>query len=244
MSPSTGTRSSSRGRPPSTGPPRRAGRSWWTTSPTRRSSSTSANSLSLVVAQFSFGTDVKETRAQIEQNLQSAGLPQAVEPTVNALNINASPVIIASIAATSEDGLADAAAIAQDEIVPAILGLEGVASVDLTGGEVQRILVTLDPDKLAETGISAAQVTGVLAANNLTFPSGQITTEGSKIPVSTLGQIESTEEIESLVVGVRAPAGVPGAPTSPGTPTPPGGSGAPVDPNASPAPVDPAATAG
>jgi hydrophobic/amphiphilic exporter-1 (mainly G- bacteria), HAE1 family len=51
--------------------------------------STSANSLSLVVAQFAFGTDVKETRAAIEANLQAAGLPQTVEPTVNALNINA-----------------------------------------------------------------------------------------------------------------------------------------------------------
>ena len=49
--------------------------------------STSANSLSLVVAQFSFGSDVKEIRATIEQNLQNAGLPQTVTPQVTALNI-------------------------------------------------------------------------------------------------------------------------------------------------------------
>ena len=42
--------------------------------------STSANSLSLVVAQFSFGSDVKEIRATIEQNLQNAGLPPDGEP--------------------------------------------------------------------------------------------------------------------------------------------------------------------
>jgi HAE1 family hydrophobic/amphiphilic exporter-1 len=169
--------------------------------------STSANSIGVVVAQFSFGTDVKETRATIEQNLQNAGLPANVEPTVNALNINASPVIIASIAATSEDGLDDAAAVARDTIVPALLGIEGVASVDLTGGEEQRLTITLDPDKLAENGISLGQVTGVLAANNLTFPSGQITTEGTKIPVSTIGRIESVETVENMVVGVKAPAG-------------------------------------
>lgn len=39
--------------------------------------STSANSISLVVAQFSYGTDVKETRAAIEQNLATVGLPKA-----------------------------------------------------------------------------------------------------------------------------------------------------------------------
>jgi HAE1 family hydrophobic/amphiphilic exporter-1 len=202
--------------------------------------STSANSLSLVVAQFAFGSDVKEIRATIEQNLQNAGLPPTVQPTVNALNINASPVIIASIAATSEDGLTKANLVAQEEIVPALLGIEGVGSVDLTGGEEQRVTVTLDLDLLAENGISLGQVTGVLAANNLTFPSGQITTEGTKIPVSTIGRIESVEQVENLVVGVKAPAvpgGIPGAPS--GAPT---GSGAPA--SAAPAaPVAPAAPA-
>ena len=193
--------------------------------------STSANSIGVVVAQFAFGTDVKETRATIEQNLQNAGLPANVEPTVNALNINASPVIIASIAATSEDGLDDAAAVARDSIVPALLGIEGVGSVDLTGGEEQRITITIDPDKLAENGISLGQVTGVLAANNLTFPSGQITADGTKIPVSTIGRIESIETVENMVVGVKTPAaagGFPGAGAPTGAGGPPAGVGAPV----------------
>ncbi len=181
--------------------------------------STSANSLALVVAQFSFGSDVKEIRASIEQNLQSAGLPSTVNPQVSALNINASPVIIASIAATTDDGLADAARITKDTIEPALLGLEGVGSVDVTGGEEQRLLITLDPDKLAQNGVSLSQITGVLAANNLTFPSGQITAEGSKIPVSTIGHIDSVEQVASLVVGVVAPPPPSGA-EAPAAPTP------------------------
>jgi HAE1 family hydrophobic/amphiphilic exporter-1 len=80
--------------------------------------STSANSVALVVAQFAFGTDVKEAVATIEANVAKAGLPATVDPTVQALNINASPVIIASIAATSPDGLDEAAAIANNEILP------------------------------------------------------------------------------------------------------------------------------
>ena len=154
--------------------------------------STSANSLALVVAQFSFGSDVKEIRAAIEQNLQNAGLPATVNPQVTALNINSSPVIIASIAATSEDGLTEAARVAQEDIKPALLAIDGVGSVDITGGEEQRVLVTLDPDKLAANGISISQITGVLAANNLTFPSGEITNDTSKISVSTIGRTSAS----------------------------------------------------
>jgi multidrug efflux pump subunit AcrB len=86
--------------------------------------STSANSIALLVAQFSFGTDVKETQATIEENIASAGLPASVRPDVSALNINASPVVIASIAATDPDGLEAAANIARTEIVPDILRIE------------------------------------------------------------------------------------------------------------------------
>jgi HAE1 family hydrophobic/amphiphilic exporter-1 len=200
--------------------------------------STSANSLALVVAQFSFGSDVKEIRTSIEQNLQDAGLPNTVQPTVSALNINAAPVIIASIAATSDDGLDEAAALAKDEIAPALLGIEGVAGVDVSGGEEQRVLITLDPDKLAANNVTIAQVTGVLAANNLTFPSGQITTDTTQIPVSTIGHIETLDQVENLVVGVAMPAGVPGAPAAPDASADPG---AQPDPGASAAPVQPVA---
>jgi HAE1 family hydrophobic/amphiphilic exporter-1 len=70
--------------------------------------STSANSIALVVAQFEYGTNVKEALAAIEAGIADAGLPASVEPAASALNINATPVIIASIGATSEGGLESA----------------------------------------------------------------------------------------------------------------------------------------
>jgi HAE1 family hydrophobic/amphiphilic exporter-1 len=172
--------------------------------------SSSANSIAIVVAQFSFGTNVKETKAAIEANLESVDLPSSVNPQVSALNINAAPVIVASIAANGSGGIDEAATIAREEVIPEILSLEGVASADLTGGLEERILVTLDPQKLAATRISAAQVNGVLAANNLTFPSGQIASEGTNIPVSTIGSFTSIAQIENLVVGVAGLPAVPG----------------------------------
>jgi HAE1 family hydrophobic/amphiphilic exporter-1 len=189
--------------------------------------STSANSIALVIAQFEYGTDVKEALASIEENIADAGLPEGVETTASALNINASPVIIASIGATSEDGLEAAAEIARTEIVPELAAIEGVSRADVTGGLETRLEITLDPDRLAESGVSVTQITGVLTANNLTFPSGQLSDDGTKIPVSTIGTLTSEEDVASLVVGATTPAVVP--------PT------APLDPTASPAPVTPPA---
>jgi HAE1 family hydrophobic/amphiphilic exporter-1 len=181
-----------------------------------RLQSTSANSIALVIAQFSFGTNVKDAQAQIEDNIRSIGLPASVTPTVQALNINASPVVIASIAATSSTGLDAAAQIAAAEILPEIQALDGVASADLTGGLEQQLNITLDPAKLADAGISVQQVIGLLQANNLTLPSGQLPADNTKIPVSTIGRLTSVDQIKQLVVGVRQPAIAPGASPAPG----------------------------
>ncbi|HEY5519460.1 MAG TPA: efflux RND transporter permease subunit [Candidatus Limnocylindrales bacterium] len=163
--------------------------------------STSANSIALVVAQFSFGTDVKVTQAAIEQNIRNLGLPASVDPQVAALNINSSPVVIASIAATSEQGLDAVAKIANEEIVPQIQSLDGVAAADLTGGLEPQVIITLDGPKLAATGVSVQQILGVLQANNITVPSGQLQAGGTRIPVSTMGQLTSVDQISGLIVG-------------------------------------------
>ncbi len=42
---------------------------------------------------------------------------------------------------------------------------------------------------------------GVLSANNLTLPSGQLPADGSRIPVSTIGQLTSADDVAGLVVG-------------------------------------------
>src|SRR3990170_4669952 len=171
-----------------------------------RVQSTSTNSLALVVAQFSFGTDVPATRAAIEQNLARVGLPPGVEPQVSALNVNAFPVIIAAVSAPNGIGLDTIATIARREIVPELQALDGVASADVTGGLERRLLVTLDPARLANAGVSMQHVVGVLQANNLTLPGGQLPGESTRVPVSTIGRLTSVDDVEGLVVGFRQPS--------------------------------------
>ena len=43
--------------------------------------STSANSIALVVAQFEYGTDVKDALSRINDGIASAGLPESVKAT-------------------------------------------------------------------------------------------------------------------------------------------------------------------
>jgi HAE1 family hydrophobic/amphiphilic exporter-1 len=190
--------------------------------------STSANSLSLVVAQFSFGTDLKETLSTIGTQLDTASLPETVDPRVTALNINDQPVVIATIGAAPGGDPVEASRIAREVILPEVRSLEGVSSADLSGGPTTVLNITLDPIKTAEAGIPLSQITGVIQANQITLPSGTITEDGIRLPISTEHRFTSVEELRNLIVGVKgmpatgAPgSGAPGAGTTPdaGAPT-------------------------
>jgi HAE1 family hydrophobic/amphiphilic exporter-1 len=197
--------------------------------------STSANSFAFVLAQFDYGTDLDKATAAIEANLRTASLPQGVDPTVGAFNFNSAPVVVASVSAQGSTDLEEAAAIARNEIIPELQAIPGVASADLAGGLEDRLVVTLDPRKLAAAGITMQQAIGVLQANNITIPGGELPTDESRIPVSTIGRFGSVEEIENLVVGVKTPVA---APLPSGLPAPsaePGGAITP--PAAAPTPV-------
>jgi HAE1 family hydrophobic/amphiphilic exporter-1 len=171
--------------------------------------STSSNSFAFVVAQFNYGADLDKALAAIEVNLRSANLPAGVEPTAGAFNFSAAPILIASVSATDGADLEAAADIARIEIIPELAAIPGVASADLAGGLEQRLVITLDPDKLAAANVSVQQISGVLQANNLTLPGGELPVDGVQIPVSTIGRFDSVEQIRGLVVGVNASAASP-----------------------------------
>ncbi|MGC8634761.1 MAG: efflux RND transporter permease subunit [Candidatus Limnocylindrales bacterium] len=176
--------------------------------------STSSNSISVVVAQFSYGTDVKSTQTSIDQALGAVQLPAGVTPQVTALDINATPVITAGIqgaGATSPDQVAQ---LAQNVVVPELQGLAGVGQVSLTGGATRVLQVTLDPARLAADGISVEQVAGILQANNITIPAGSLSQGSASIPVSALHQFASLDEIRNLVVGIQGGSQATAAPGS------------------------------
>jgi len=172
--------------------------------------SSSVNSLSIVVATFSYGTNIKETMATIDTNVKAIGLKST--PSIQSFDINAFPSLIVAIKASGTTTPEQLDAIASTKIVPTIAGLDGVSKVDLAGATADRLTVKLDPAKLAATGVSINQIQGVLAANNLILPAGALPithADGTtvSIPVSAqhLMAFDTKEQLLALAVGVQMP---------------------------------------
>ncbi len=164
-------------------------------------SSTSANSIGFVIAQFTYGTDIDQATSDMEKAIGGLTLPAGVDPAVRQLDINASPVVIASISAPGAS-LTDLGQVANSQIVPELEGISGVASVDVTGGLAEQVTITLDPVALARTGVGVQQIGAALGAANVTFPAGQLSSGDELVPVTVTGEITSVDELRGVVVGV------------------------------------------
>ena len=173
--------------------------------------SSSVNSLSIVVASFSYGTNIKETIAAIDTNVKALGL--STTPTIQSFDINAFPSLIVAIRPTGSTTTEQLNALAGSTIVPSLQSLDGVSKVDLSGATQDRLVGKLDAAKLAATRTTIAQIQGVLSANNLILPAGSLpltNADGTtvSIPVSAQHQLilANPNDLLSLAVGVQMPA--------------------------------------
>ena len=83
-------------------------------------------------------------------------------------------------------------------MVPALQGINGVASASVTGAEQQIVTVTIDLEKVQADGLTVSQIEGVLQANNLTLPAGQITSNGQTLPIQDGNTFTSLDTTNTL----------------------------------------------
>lgn len=176
--------------------------------------STSSENLSFVLANFKFGTDMAEAERNITSRMSALSFPSSVDdPRVARINPDEFPVLQLSI--LGDGDISGLQSITESIIRPAILGVDGVLSADITGGSDTEVVVTVDPDLIAEFGVSLFQISAALQDNNVTFPAGAITNDGQSFPVRTVNAYTSIDQILNLVVGFRGVDGIAGRPPEP-----------------------------
>ncbi len=179
--------------------------------------STSSESFAFTILTFDVDVDPKDAKVEVQEKISSLALPDnAQKPTIGTFNFNSLPIVVASVSGAN---LSDVQAKVDGELVPALSAIPGVNNVAVTGGQQEKVLVTLDPEKMAANNLTQAQVVQFLQANNLVFPVGTITDEGRSLPLRITHKYSSTNEIENVVVGIKgvdlsggASAGLGGAP--------------------------------
>ncbi len=191
--------------------------------------STSAQNASIVKVQFNYGTDINQAESKISTAVASLPFPSGVQaPKVSTVDLSAFPILYLGVNNTDPKAmLQDTYRLVNAQVKPQLEQLSGVAAADVGGGANPRITITLNPSKLARYGVTPAQVTAILQANNVGIPGGNVTANGVTQPVVTTGSLTTLKQIAALPIAVQAPAGAASAAGQAGAPGTGGQAGAP-----------------
>ncbi|MET7392683.1 efflux RND transporter permease subunit [Dactylosporangium sp. NPDC005572] len=161
--------------------------------------STSREGVATVQVSFEFGTSIDEITNKIQTSITRirSQLPSTVEPQVIAGSTDDLPAIVL---AASKSG--DQVAFAQQLnaiVVPALQGIDGVRTVEVTGAETQNVLITLNQKALA-AGVNSQTLTAALKSNGVSFPAGTLTEGDRALAVQVGGTLGTIDELKALNV--------------------------------------------
>jgi hydrophobic/amphiphilic exporter-1 (mainly G- bacteria), HAE1 family len=163
--------------------------------------SISMESFSLIRLEMKSGTDIDQTLQDADRLLNTiiGQLPAtASKPTLSRFDFNDLPVIRGGAYSTLPE--AEFYDFAQNQILPLISQVEGVAMVRLLGGREMEVSVNVDPDKLQAYGVSLLQILQAVNASNLNIPAGKIATEEIQNFIRFSGRFNNLEQLRELVI--------------------------------------------
>lgn len=167
----------------------------------------SAQGFSTVFIQFDLDSAVKDDLDNVNQRMAQFAPPPGVgKPLVQSFSFSAFPSMTYSLKA-SDGNLARATKEANSVIAPALQGAKGAAQIKVVGGEQDAVFVTLDPAKLAATGIPVTQVEEALSGTQVSLPVGESLQAGKSLPVEVRGTVTTVAGLKSVPVGAGQPGG-------------------------------------
>ena len=139
----------------------------------KRIESNSRESLARVGIELRLEVDPQQAAAEVREKVAAIRdkLPKEIEdPTIQRFDVAALPIMVYAVGSSQPSDVARR--IVEDDLKPLIEQIDGVAAVQVNGGEVREIQINLDPGRLEALGLPVSVVADKLAYENLDLPTG------------------------------------------------------------------------
>lgn len=87
-----------------------------------------------------------------------------------------------------------------DDIRDDLIAIEDAAKVEIAGDQEEKIFVEFDNAKLANYGISAAQIQSILSSTNILFSGGSINVSSERLVLEPTGNFEDIESLKRTII--------------------------------------------
>ncbi|MEY4595945.1 MAG: hypothetical protein RLZZ506_360 [Bacteroidota bacterium] len=170
----------------------------------------SFDNASFVLLEFKASANIDDALADAQRKINNNlnRLPEdAQNPMVAKIEPNATPVLqLSAVAKNLSD--AELMRLMDDQLLPAIKQVKGVAEVQVIGGERRAFRVNVDKEKMRKMGLSMAQINQAIALSNLDFPTGKIKSSAEQITVRLTGKYKDLSDLQDLVLVAKGTSAI------------------------------------
>jgi HAE1 family hydrophobic/amphiphilic exporter-1 len=161
----------------------------------------SSENVSFAFIQYNMSANVNNALSDVERKVNEMRdqLPKDCKmPQISKADINSLPIIRMAVTSNiSDDKFYQ---FIKDNIKTRIEQVDGVASVQIVGGREREIRVEIDNDKLKAYNISITQVSQIINAENLDFPTGKVMEKDKNYIVRVAGKFADINSIRNVII--------------------------------------------
>lgn len=159
----------------------------------------SLEGVSIIILQFEIGKDVdianQETKDKVDAILSQ--LPTDVErPIIQKVDLQAFPVV--DVVLSGDKDPRELYQVADKLLRDRFSQIDGVANVNIIGGQEREVQVRLDNRTVYENSISLPTLVNILKAHNMDIPGGYFKLQGQEYTVRLQGQFSKPEDIKEV----------------------------------------------
>ena len=173
--------------------------------------STSREGLSEVVLDFAWGTSIDAAMANVREKLDRVRLPiESERPIVLRYDPAQEPILRLALVVDGQGPRPDFKALrdlADEDVKQLLEKLDGVAAVQLHGGDEEEVIVELDPERLAAFGVDASEVVAAIGADNVNRPGGGLTEDNNRYLIRTIHEAKTPAELGEIIIREGAGSG-------------------------------------
>ncbi|MBD5167429.1 MAG: efflux RND transporter permease subunit [Helicobacter sp.] len=170
----------------------------------KKITSTSANSVSVVVVEFELEKDIEEATNDVRDKVSTASFPSDVHsPIIEKFDVGGAPVIslFLSLPEESAHDFLQLHSHANDVIKPMLQRLRGVGRVNLVGYLQRQVFILPDPMLLNKYGLSYTDIANSVRVQNVEIDGGRIVRSENEIDLLTDSSVHSLADLQSIMVG-------------------------------------------
>lgn len=164
-----------------------------------QSRSSSTFGLSLITLIFKEGTDVYLARQQVQTQLASLELTNSAQPSLGPIS-GPSGEIYRYTLESNDQNLMTLSDIQRWVVVPALLHVPGIVSVDNFGGFTREYQLVLDPNTLIKYHIGLEDILNAMRNNNTNAGGGRVSRGEQSYIIRGIGQLHSLDDMNDIVV--------------------------------------------